>query len=126
MAIRRGKEMEIAIDDLHERIEILYHDKTRDMDGNIVDGEIHTRAAVWAKVIPVTARIGENSEETENAIIYRVTIRHREDIEPTDEILWRGKRLELASPPYDVESRRTWTAFDCRELVAGALRACSP
>ena len=122
MAIRRGKEMDVTIDDLHERIEILYHDKTRDIDGNIVDGEIHTRGAVWAKIIPVTARIGEQSEETENEIIYRVTVRHRQDIEPTDEILWRGKRLELISPPYDVESRRIWTVMECRELVAVALR----
>lgn len=117
MAIRRGKEMDVTIDDLHERIEIQYREKTRDIDGNIVDGEIHTRAAVWAKIIPVTARIGEQSEETENKIIYRISIRYREDIEPTDEILWRGKRLELASPPYDVDSRRMWTIFECRELV---------
>ena len=117
MAIRRGKEMDITIDDLHERIEIQHRDKTRDIDGNIVDGEIHTRGAVWAKVIPVTSRIGEQSTETENKIIYRITIRRREDIEPTDEILWRGKRLALAAPPYDVESRRMWTTFECRELV---------
>ena len=117
MSIQRGREMSVTIDDLHERIEIFYRDKTRDIEGNIVDGEIHTRAAVWAKVIPVTARIGEQSGETENEIIYRVTIRHREDIETTDEISWRGKRLEIIAPPYDVESRRMWTAFECRELV---------
>lgn len=117
MAIRRGREMSVTIDDLRERIGIQYRDKTRDIDGNIVDGEIHTRATVWAKVIPVTARIGEQSEETENEIIYRVTVRHRQDIEPTDEILWRGKRLELTAPPYDVESRRIWTTFECRELI---------
>ena len=117
MAIRRGREMDVTIDDLHERIEIQHRNKTRDKEGNIVDGEIHTRAAVWAKVIPVTARIGEQSGETENEIIYRVTIRHREDIETTDEISWRGKRLEIIAPPYDVESRRMWTAFECRELV---------
>ena len=123
MAIRRGREMDVTIDDLHERIEILYHDKTRDIEGNIVDEEIHTRGTVWAKVIPVTARIGEQSEETENAIIYRVTIRYREDIEPTDVILWRGKRLELAAPPYDVESRRMWTSMDCQELVENGTQA---
>ena len=117
MAIQRGREMGVTIDDLHERISILYHDKERDSEGNIVVGEIHTRATVWAKVLPISARIGERPQETENIVTYRVTIRHREDIEPTDEILWRGKRLELASPPYDVESRRMWTIFECRELV---------
>ena len=123
MAIRRGKEMDVTIDDLHERIEILYHNKTRDINGNIVDGEVHTRGAVWAKIIPVTARIGEQPEETKNEIIYRVTIRHRGDIEPTDKILWRGKRLELTSPPYDVESRRIWTVMECRELVENVEEA---
>lgn len=117
MAIRRGAGMNVTLDDLHERIEIQYRDKTRDIEGNIVDGEIHTRATVWAKIIPVTARIGEQSGETGNEVRYRVTVRYRNDIEPTDEILWRGRRLVLASPPYDVESRRMWTAFECRELV---------
>lgn len=117
MSIQRGREMSVTIDDLHERIEIFYRDKTRDIDGNIVDGEIHTRATVWAKIIPVTARIGEQSGETGNEVRYRVTVRYRNDIEPTDEILWRGRRLVFVSPPYDVESRRMWTAFECRELV---------
>lgn len=119
MAIQRGAGMNVTLDDLHERIEIQHRDKARDIDGNIVDGEIHTRATVWAKIIPVTARIGEQSTETENKIIYRVTVRYRNDIEPTDEILWRGRRLVFVSPPYDVESRRMWTAFECRELVEG-------
>ena len=123
MAIQRGREMGVTIDDLHERIEILYHDKTRDIDGNIVAGEIHTRATVWAKVLPISARIGERPQETENIVGYRVTIRWREDIQPTDEIRWRGKRLELISPPYDVESRRMWTVMECRELVENVEEA---
>ena len=110
--------MGVTIDDLHERITIQYHEKTRDEDGNIIDaGEAKTRAAVWAKVLPVAARIGDTAQETENAVTYRVTVRYRDDIEPTDEIIWRGKRLTLISPPYDVESRRMWTVFDCREMV---------
>lgn len=117
MAIQRGREMGVTIDDLHERIDILYRDRERDIDGNIVAGEIHTRATVWAKVLPISARIGERPQETENIVEYRVTIRWREDIQPTDEIRWRGKRLELVSPAYDVESRRMWTVMECRELV---------
>ena len=123
MAIQRGRELGVTIDDLHERISILYHDKERDSDGNIVAGEIHTRATVWAKVIPISARIGERPQETENIVGYRVTIRFREDIEPTDEILWRGKRLELISPPYDVESRRIWTVMECWEMVENGTQA---
>ena len=117
MAIRRGKEMDVTIDDLHERIEILCRNKERDSEGNIIDGKERARATVWAKILPIAARIGERPQETENSVTYRVTIRHREDIEPTDEILWHGKRLALVAPPYDVESRRIWTVFECRELV---------
>ncbi len=123
MAIQRGREMGVTIDDLHERIEILYHDKIRDIDGDIVAGEIHTRATVWAKILPVSAKIGERQQETENIVGYRVTIRYREDIEPTDEIKWRDKRLELISPPYDVESRRIWTVMECRELMENVEEA---
>ena len=71
----------------------------------------------------LSARIGERPQETENIVGYRVTIRFREDIEPTDEILWRGKRLELISPPYDVESRRIWTVMECREMVENGTEA---
>ena len=123
MAIQRGAGMNVTLDDLHERITILYHDKTRDEDGNIIDGEEHTRATVWAKVLPVSARIGENSRETENIVSYRVTIRYREDIEPTDVIEWRGNRLELVSPAYDVESRKIWTVMECREMVENGTQA---
>ena len=123
MAIQRGAGMNVTLDDLHERIEFLCFDKERDSEGNIIDGAEHTRATVWAKVLPIAARIGDGTQETENIVTYRVTIRYREDIEPTDEILWRGKRLALVAPPYDVESRRIWTVLECRELVAGALRA---
>ncbi len=123
MAIQRGTAMNTTLDDLHERITIRYCDKDRDNDGNIVDAEIHTRATVWAKVIPIAARIGEGSQETENMVTYRITIRYREDIEPTDEILWRDRRMEIISPPYDVESRRIWTMMECREMVENVTQA---
>lgn len=115
--------MGVTIDDLHERITIRRYTKTRDSDGNIIDGEAHTRATVWAKVIPISARINDSAEETENIVTYRVTIRYRDDIEPTDEILWRGRRLTLTSPPYDIESRKTWTVMECRELIEDGAQA---
>ena len=117
MTIQRGAGMNVTLDDLHERIEILFRNKERDSEGNIIDGEERTRATVWAKILPIAARIGERPQETENIVTYRDTIRNLEDIDPTDEILWHGKRLALVAPPYDVESRRIWTVFECRELV---------
>ena len=68
----------------------------------------------------MTARITDDTPERVNAISYRVTIRYRNDIKPDDEILWRGKRLKLLTPPFDAESRKIYTVMDCEEVIEDA------
>jgi SPP1 family predicted phage head-tail adaptor len=46
-----------------------------------------------------------------------VIIRYRSDIRPDDEVLWRGKRLQIVGTPYDAESSHIWTVMECREAV---------
>lgn len=115
-----GAAIKTTLDDLTERIELVYHETTQDAAGNIVKGAEVSRGECWAKVLPVSAAISAGYNETENAVSYRVTVRYRTDILPTDTVLWRGKRLSLTSPPYDAESRHIWTIFDCKELVEDA------
>ena len=112
-----GQAMRTTIDDLAERIEIKYAATTQDAAGNIIKGTETSRGVCWAKVLPIKAVIGDGYNENVNEISYRVTVRYRTDIEPTDIVIWRGKRLALLSPAYDAESRHIWTVFDCRELV---------
>lgn len=116
----RGTLMKTSMDDLTERIRIVYKDRSRDACGNIVTGAETLRCEVWAKVYPYGANITLAGVERVNQVDYRVVVRYRTDILPTDEMLWRGKRLKLIKPAYDAESAHTWTVMECREVIADA------
>lgn len=117
----RGTLAKTSINDLTERISIVYHTTIRDNRGNTVDVAEKVRCMVWAKVYPYGARILEGGVERMNQVDYRVIVRYRTDILPDDEVLWRGKRLRMIKPAYDAESARTWTVLECQEvLVDGA------
>lgn len=124
MAIQRGSVIQnTSIDDLHERISIVYRDISRNARGDIIRGEEKVRAMVWAKVLPYGAKSEDGGISRTNDVNYRVTIRHRTDVLPDDEILWRGKRLQMTAPPYDAEARRIWLVMECREAVADGAPA---
>lgn len=106
-----------SVDDLTERIEIIYQTTQRNSVGDILGTEDKTRCKVWAKVLPLTARRVLDDSETVNEISYRIIIRYRLDIMPDDLILWRGKRLRQTAPPYDAESRKIWTVLTCTEMI---------
>lgn len=107
----------MSVDDLSERISVVYWETARNSRGDIVKGEEITRCMIWAKVLPLTGRINDTTPERENAVTYRITIRHRTDIQPDDEIIWRGRRLKLTAPPIDLDTRHIWTQFDCQEVI---------
>lgn len=107
----------ITIADLSERISVRGFDTERNERGDILKSVEFERCQVWAKVYPLTAKINDTTPESSNRIGYRVTIRRREDIKPDDEIVWRGRRLRLLSPPYDFEGRKIYTTFECEEVI---------
>ena len=115
--INTGTIMRTSIDDLKERISIVYHAHTRNARGDIVPGEQTTRCTVWAKVLPLGGPMSNAGIEREAAITYRIIIRYRTDILPDDEILWRGRRLVQIGTPYDAESRKIWLVLEAREAV---------
>ena len=107
----------ITIADLNERISVIYFETERNERGDIINTREVERCRVWAKVFAMTAKITNGTPEHVNTIRYRVTIRHRGDIKPDDEIVWRGRRLRLKSPPYDFEGRKIYTVLECEEVV---------
>ena len=109
--------MHVSIADLSERISIVYFPTTQNQYGDIVQGEEITRCIVWAKVYPLIAKINDETPERINVINYRVTIRHRTDILPNDEILWRGRRLKMLSPPFPFEGKKKFVCMDCAEVI---------
>lgn len=106
-----------SVDDLSERISVVYFETTRNARGDIVKGIEITRCTVWAKVLPLAGKISDVTPQRENEITYRITIRFRQDIKPDDEIVWRGRRLKITTPPFDIETRNIWTQFECKEVI---------
>lgn len=108
---------QMSLDDLSERIGIVYYETARDNRGNIIKSTENVRCMVWAKVLPLTGKINDSTPERINSITYRVTIRYRNDIKPDDFMRWCGRYFRLISVPIDVESRRIWTMFDVVEVI---------
>ena len=109
--------MRPKIAELSEKISVRYFETARDKYGNIINREEKERCQVWAKIFPLTARNNDGSPERVNKITYRVTMRYRTDIKPDDEIVWRGRRLKLLSPPYLLDGEKIFTAFECEEVI---------
>ena len=107
----------VSIDDLSERISVRNYVTKRSERGDILSSVEFERCRVWAKIFPLTARTNDTAPERTSKITYRVTIRYRKDIKPDDEIVWRGRRLKLLCAPYDAESRKIFTVFDCEEVI---------
>ena len=112
-----GNVIATPLDDLSERIQIVYFETERNSRGDILNKTQIERCRVWAKVLPFNAKINDGAPERKNTISYRVTIRYRTDILPNDEIIWRDRRLKIITPPYDAESRKIFTVIDCEEVV---------
>ena len=108
----------MTVDELTERISILYRRHERNEKGDIVSTAELERAKVWAKVFPRGARRDEQGVEKKNELEYSVTIRYRKDVAPDDELDWRARRLKQTAPPLDVEGRRIWLRLECKEMIA--------
>lgn len=113
-----GAIMRTTVDDLTERVQVVRREKARDRRGAIICTGERVVWTAWAKVLPKGGGIREEFPEREGETAYRIVIRHREGILQDDEILWRGKRLQMVAPPYDAESRREWTVLECKEMAS--------
>lgn len=108
----------VTIADLRERISIRNFITQRNERGDILNVTEFERCEIWANIIPLTAKNLDTQPERANKITYRVTVRYCKGIQPDDEILWQGRRLKLISPPYDLDGRKKFTAFDCEEVIS--------
>lgn len=110
-------QQKVSVDDLSERIRVVFHTTSRTTRGDIVKAAEIERCEIWAKILPLAARIDDSAPERKNSITYRITVRKREDLQPTDEIIWQGRRLKIVTPPLDLENQHIWTQIDCKEVI---------
>ena len=108
------------VDDLTERISVRNYITQRNERGDILNAVEFERCEVWAKILPYSSRINDGAPMRSNTVSYRVAIRYRTDVKPDDEIIWRGRRLKIITPPYDAESRKIYTVMDCEGVIENA------
>ena len=112
--------MYISIGELRQRVKIERPSAATDEEGNIIEQGRLLYGIVWAKVLPFAAKISDGYAEKVNEVDYRVVMRYRKDIRPTDVLVWRDKVLSLISSPYDMDGKKKCLVMECRELVEDA------
>ena len=107
----------MSVDELREKIQIVYYEEYEDDEGNYIKSKVPSlRWQGFAKVLPLSSKIFNGYNEVVNELDYRIIIRYREDIEYTDTILYRGRKLKMLNVPFDLENRKQWLQMDCKEL----------
>lgn len=100
---------------MRERVTIRQRLTTLDAVG----APVHTwqdLATVWARVMPVRSTVGETAERLASLNIYEVTLRWQSTLGADDQIVWRGRTLQLRGQQNLDEHQRylTLTAEDAR------------
>ena len=109
--------MYVSLSELRQRIKILRPIAEEDAVGNLIEQGRSEVATVWAKVLPYAAKISDGYAEKVDEVSYRIVIRYREDIEVTDIIEWRDRRLIMSAPPYPLDGGRKYLVMEAKELV---------
>ena len=109
--------MYVSLSELRQRIKILRPIAEEDAVGNLIEQGRSEVATVWAKVLPYAAKISDGYAEKVDEVSYRIVIRYREDIEVTDIIEWRDRRLIMSAPPYPMDGGRKYLVMEAKELV---------
>ncbi len=73
--------------------------------------------SIWAKVIAIKGQEATEAQKIRPELTYRVTVRYRNDIDASMVIEWEGRKLELITPPYDLDGKKAYMGFMCIEKV---------
>lgn len=83
--------------------------------GAITPANIATNPTVWAHVEPLSAVEGIKTDAITSLGQYRVTVRHRTDLNATITMLWNGVDHNIRH--IDQSKRRDgWTVLDCEQV----------
>ncbi len=108
-----------TIGDLRERITIRRVANVKNSRGGL-DRSWSTVAEVAAEVRSVNGREAVIGQVLQGVSVFQIVIRFRSDVQSADQILWRGRELNISAAE-DREGRRTWlTIIASTEAPQGA------
>lgn len=103
---------------LNHRIVIQKADKTaRDALGQLKKDAWVDVCACWAEISVISVREFWAAHAAHAELTHRVTIRYREGITADMQILWGERKLKIAAPPADYNSRRQYLVLKCKEVT---------
>ena len=94
---------------------------------DITRSNIASVPTVWAQVTNVTGTAQVDSRNAGEGISHRFIVRYREDVSKKNEILYNGKRYQIATIQVQGDERERFLVIDALELdVVGTLDDPSP
>lgn len=99
---------------LNQRVQIQRVSNTRDDMGGMIQSWA-TIATVWAEVKPISAGEQFRRQQIQASASHKVTIRYRNDLLPSDRIVWRNRTFQLKGEMNE-DQRRRFSAWACEEL----------
>jgi SPP1 family predicted phage head-tail adaptor len=72
---------------------------------------------VWAEVRSISGREAVIANTLQGVSTFQVTIRYRDDIEASDQILWDARELNIVAPPEDRFGRKQWLTIVASTLA---------
>jgi SPP1 family predicted phage head-tail adaptor len=68
-------------------------------------------AGLSAEVISLDGREAVIGQVLQGISTFQITIRYRDDIKASDQVLWRGLELNIVAPPADRRGTKQWTTI---------------
>lgn len=72
--------------------------------------------SLWSRVRRLSVRSASEADGRGTAITHAVVIRFRNDVQPGDRFVYRGRHLAVASAD-DLDGRRAWLGCRCVEMA---------
>jgi SPP1 family predicted phage head-tail adaptor len=98
----------IGAGDLRERITIRRQVNSKNPETGGLTRGWSTVATVWAEVRSISGREAVIANTLQGVSTFQLTIRYRDDIEASDQILWGSRELNIVAPAEDRFGRRQW------------------
>jgi SPP1 family predicted phage head-tail adaptor len=72
---------------------------------------------MWAQIKALNGREAVIATTLQGVSTFQITVRYREDLQAADQVLWKGRELNIAAPPEDRVGDRKWTTMFANTLA---------
>lgn len=100
--------MLMRIGDLRDKITIRRRSEAKNAAGGLDLGWTTLAENLWANVVNINSREAVIGGVLQGISYFNITVRYRTDLKASDQILWKGRELNIVSAE-DRFGKRQWT-----------------